>query len=323
MLAAAACGFANAQTTAYTTPVGYETLSVQPGFNYLGLRLQRPVIASGTLAAVTSTSITVGASLNLASLLTSSSTYILEISNANGVTQEFLGSAVSGSVIMTPGDLSSKASGGDSYKVRAAPTLASIFGATNTAGLATGFFGPGGDIVYLPNPSAVGGFDQYYYDDGQTSWADSSGTAVDGAQIAINYADGVIVSADGTGASALTVSGEVKTAKTGYSLAAGAFNYLSSIHPAGATLSSSFNDSLGSIDKGFFGPGGDIFYIPNPTAQGGFDQYYYDDGQSSWADSSGSVVNGADISLKSGILIFNDGDVSNVVTTPPTSYGTN
>jgi len=319
MLAAAACGFANAQTTAYTTPVGYEAVTINTGINFVGVRLQQPVLASGTISAVSNSSITVGNSLNLASLVSSTKTYILEIANANGVTQEFLGSSVSGSVITVSG-LSSQVTVGNSYKVRAAPTLASTFGATNSAGLEAGFFGIGGDIILLPNPSTTGGFDQYYYDDGQTSWADVNGTPVDATTIAWNYADGVVISATGNGLKTLTVSGEVKAAKTAYGLTASSINFLSSVSPAGATLASTFGNSLASIDKGFFGLGGDIFLIPNRATTGGFDQYYYDDGQSSWADVNGTPVDGSAISLSSGLLIANDGAAANIVNNPPTAY---
>lgn len=320
LAAAAACGLASAAETAYTTPVGYETLALTTGVNFLGLRLHQPAVAAGSVSAVTSSSITVGSGLDLGALLDDAKVYILEVENANGVTQEFLGSAATGSVLTTPVDLSGKVAINDTYRIRLAPTLASTFGANNEAGLETGFFGPGGDIVLLPNPSAPGGFDQFYYDGGQTSWADVNGSPVDGATIAWNYADSVLVSATGGGLVNLTVSGEVKTANTGYSLSASSINFLSSVSPVGATLSSSFDASLGSIDQGFFGPGGDIFLIPNPSAPGGFDQYYYDGGQTSWADVNGSPIDGSTINLTSGLLISNDGGAADVVNNVPASY---
>ena len=50
--AALACGFANAQTTAYTTPVGYETLTLKAGINYAGLRLHGSEVVASTLTGV-------------------------------------------------------------------------------------------------------------------------------------------------------------------------------------------------------------------------------------------------------------------------------
>jgi len=314
--AALACGLASAvTTTAYTTPVGYETLPVSPGFNYLGLRLQQPVVDAGLIAATSSLSIT----LSDSPTLVGTTMYILEVKNANGVTQEFLGSSLSGAVLTTPAGLSALVTVGDSYKLRTAPTLASTFGISNSAGLDTGFFGPGGDIIYLANPSSPGGFDQYYYDNGYSSWANSSSGPVDGNAISWNYADAVVISATGAGLTALTVSGEVKTANTGYSLAANSFGYLSSISPVGATLSSAFDAAVPTLDQGFFGPGGDTIYVPNPIAPGGFDQYYYDSGYSSWANSSGPVT-ASSISLPSGVVIYNTGAAADIVNTPPSFY---
>jgi hypothetical protein len=43
--AAAACCFASAQTTAYTTPVGYVTETLAPGrFNLVGLTVHNPTV---------------------------------------------------------------------------------------------------------------------------------------------------------------------------------------------------------------------------------------------------------------------------------------
>ena len=321
LLAAASSGIAfGAAATAYTTPVGYETIPVTAGFNYLGLRLQKPVIASGIITAKSDTSITVG-TLDLGALLTPASTYILEVVNSNGITQEFLGAAAAGSVLTTPLGLTAKLAVNDSYKIRVAPTLASTFGAANEAGLDTGFYGPGGDIIYLPNPSANGGFDQYYYDAGQASYADAFGTPVDGASIAFNYTDGVVVSATGMGTASLSVSGEVKTRSTSYTLAADTFSYLSSIYPAGVTLASAFDAAIPTIDQGFYGPGGDIFYVPDKLAAGGFMQYYYDGGQSSWCDAYGTPVDATTIPLPTGVVIYNSGAGANIVNAPPSSYG--
>ncbi len=325
ILAAASSGIAFGQTvTAYTPPVGYETLAVSPGVNFLGLRLQRPAVVSGKLTAVTSSSVSDSAVVfeGTGAVLSATKTYILEVENANGVTQEFLGSAASGSTITTP-DLSAKVAVNDLYTIRESPTLASTFGLNNSVGLESSFGGFGGDIIMLPNPAAEGSFDQYYYDDGLGSWADVNGNAVDAEAIAWNYADGVVIVATGGGITELTVSGTVKTGKTNYSLQSGAnaVNFLSSVSPAQATLSSAFGaTNQAGLATSFGGFGGDIVMIPNPVVDGGFDQYYYDDGLGSWADVNGSAVMGTDVSLTSGIIIINSGDIKDVVSTPPTAY---
>jgi hypothetical protein len=305
----------SAADAATTTPVGYETLTLSAGFNYLGLRLHEPTLVAGDIESVTATTI-VDEDNDLGALLADDVMYILEVENSNGVTQEFVGSAAAGDTLTTPFDLSSAVSANDTYTIRKAATLASVFGASNEAGLDTGFFGPGGDLILLPD--GAGGFVTYYYDAGASSWADANGTAVDGATVAIIYTDSIIVSSTGVGTTSLVVSGEVKTGSTSHALSAGAFNYLSSVSPAGATLASAFDAAVPTLDKGFFGPGGDLFLVPNGA--GGFNQFYYDEGLESWADSNGSAITASTIDLPSGVIVFNEGAAQGLLNSAPTFY---
>lgn len=304
-----------AAKAASTTPVGYETLTLAPGFNYLGLRLHEAPVVSGDIETVTSGTI-VDSDVDLGALLDDTKTYILEVKNAAGVTQEFIGSAAAGGTITTPFDLSGSVAVNDVYTIRPASTLSSVFGAANQAGLDTGFFGPGGDLVLLPDGS--GGFLTYYYDSGASSWADGSGNPVDGSTISIIYTDSIIISSSGAGATSLVVAGEVKTGPTNQALSGSSFNYISSVAPAGATLASAFDAAVPSLDKGFFGPGGDLFYVPNGS--GGFNQYYYDDGLGSWADSGGNAVVASSIDLPSGVIVFNDGGSQGLLNSTPAFY---
>ncbi len=306
-----AVGAANA---ASTTPVGYETLSLQSGFNYLGLRLHAATVSAGTFETVTANQVTDTGS-DLGALLDDNTTYVLEINNGSGVVQEFLGSAATGDSISLVSDITGSVSAGASYQIRPAATLASVFGANNSAGLATGFFGPGGDIVFVPD--GAGGFAQYYYDEGESSWADSNGVVVDGASVPLVYLDGVVIAA--TGDLSLTVTGEVKKTSTSQLLLSESFNYLGSVYPAGATLASSFDAAIPTLDKGFFGPGGDTFFVPDGA--GGFNQYYYDDGESSWADAtSGTVIDATQVDLPAGVLVFNTGAAAPLLNSAPASY---
>ena len=341
--AAIACGFASAQTTAYTTPVGYETLTVATGFNYLGLRLQQPVSLAGIVTAKTETSLTLSSS----AALVGGKMYVLEITNAIGVTQEFLGTALAGDVLTTPIGLSAQVvadpTNGDKYKIRSAPTLATTFGAKNSAGLAAGSFGPGLDQVWLPNPASPTGFDQYYFDTDQTdpvtldsgTWANAAtNDPVDGASTTWNYADGILLAravGSPVGAETVVISGEVKTSTTEYSLAKGV-SYVSSIYPVGATLSSTFGaKNSAGLAPGSFGPGDDQVWVPNSSSITGFDQYYFDTDQTdpvtldggTWANAStNDPVDGATTTLTSGalIVIAETGTAKNATITPPSYY---
>jgi hypothetical protein len=311
-LALLAPGALFAQTTAKTTPVGYETLEVVSGFNYLGLRLHQPIIASGTLETVGSGSV---ADTGATFTVQAGKTYILEINNASGVISQFLGSAVAGDTITTADNLSlAGVTAGASYSIRESATLASVFGLTNSAGLEGGFGGiTGADVVFVPNGS---GFDQYYFDTLEESWADVNGVAVNGAEIPLVYADGVVVSANNP--LTLTVSGEVKKFATLLATSSG-FNYLSSIYPAGATLASTFGGAVAQLDQGFAGiTGADVFFVPNST--GGLDQYYYDSLEESWADVNGVAIDATTVILPSGVVFANEGGPLGLVANPPSTY---
>jgi hypothetical protein len=323
LAAAAACGLALGQT-AYTTPVGYETVSLKAGTNYAGIRLHEPVVVAGVIDTLTSTELT-DASVNFEDALTggASTFYVLEITNDNGVIQEVTGASANGSSLELVDDITLLAQAGDSYKIRKASTLASVFGASNSAGLAPGFFGPGGaDIVAVPD--GAGGADQYYYDEDQESWAivtETGGDPVDSAAIPLIYTDAMIVVMNSD--LDLVVTGEVKTEAVSHAIAAGT-NYLGTVFPAGATLESAFGsaETLATLDPGFFGPGGaDIIQIPDGA--GGADQYYYDEDQESWAivtESGGDPVDASTIDLPSGILFSNEGAPFDLLNSPPSFY---
>ena len=313
--AAAVTGLASAQTTAYTTPVGYENVSVATGFNYLSLRLHQPTIAAGTFETVGASSV-IDTGANFSALSSNAAqTFIIEIIAADGVMTEVLGSAASGDTITTTDNLSAAGvPNGAAYKIRRASSLSSVFGANNSAGLAAGFGGIGGDIILVPNGS--GGFNQFYYDDLVSSWADVNGSPVDGANVPLVYVDTLIISSTGA-ISSLTVTGEVKTGPTKTAVATG-FNYLGSIYPAGATLISTCDAAIPDLDKGFGGIGGDIFMVPNGS--GGFNQFYYDDLATSWADVNGSPIDGSTVNLTPGIILSNDGSPMNLKFTQPASY---
>ncbi|NNC88244.1 MAG: hypothetical protein HKN82_07280 [Akkermansiaceae bacterium] len=304
-------GSALAQDT--SNVVGYEKLSFESGFNYLGQRLVGSGNISTTVTNVAGTTVTLAADSGLAG-----DRSIFEVSSgtANGTVT---GSSVTGATVTTDDDLSAELANGDSVTVREIATLASVFGAANEAGLSAGFFGPGGaDQILLPDGS--GGFTQYYYDDFDGWHLNNGGTnpGVDPATIEMVYTDGFLI--NGNAAGCVTITGDVKTGDTAYALTA-QFNPLSSIYPAGATLETSFgatNDA--GLDAGFFGPGGaDQILVP---VTGGFEQYYYDDFDG-WHLNNGGTNPGVDpttVALPSGILIQNVGAAQNVTVTAPDFY---
>jgi len=312
-----------AQTTAKTGPVGYETIALEAGFNYIGLRLHQPTLAAGVLDAVSSSSITDN-DVNIAALVTSGKTYIVEVKTTSpadsGAVAEVLGSAITNGVITTSNNLTAVgAAVGDTYIVRESDTLASVFGAANTAGLAPGYSGPtGADLVYVPD--GLGGLTAYYYDLDNSSWALASDSSlVTGSSIPLVYLDGLVVFANG--ALNLVVDGEVKKSNV-IQVAKPDFNYLSTVYPAGATLDSAFSGSLATIHPGYSGPtGADTIYVP--SAGQNLTAYFYDLDNTSWAlASDSSLVTGSAISLPSSIIYFNAGAEINVKNSAPAYYST-
>jgi hypothetical protein len=300
-----------AQTTATTTPVGYETVNLAPGFNYMGLRLHNSPVISGTFETINNSSF-VDTGVDIAAVLENGKTYIVEIVNTAGVgaVAEIVKANASTGTITTPNTFASLGvAAGAKYAIRASATLASVFGATNTVGLSPGFSGPGGaDLIYIPD--GTGGFDQYFYDEDETTWKNIA------ANVPIVYLDGVVVFTNSP--ETVIVSGEIKKEPVFQMITPG-FNYLSSIYPASATLGSTLGGSLASIKPGFSGPGdADLIYV----VDGSIKQYFYDEDESSWknAETNSSVDPNA-INFPSGIIYFSASSTQKVVkSSSPTFY---
>lgn len=328
LAAALACGMANAQTTAYTTPVGYETLNLNTGFNFVGVRLHEPVIAAGTLESATSNSVT-DDQVNLGALITGGATYILEIQDGSGIIQEIT-AAGAGTSITTAADLTGLTFP-VSYSLRPAATLASVFGnAAVGHKLDIGAGGiAGADQVWFWNGS---GYTKYYFDEfggeffDTETWVnvDTSAT-VDGNDVNIIYADGIIVtSANGKD---VTVSGSVKTGATELNVVTG-FNFVSSVAPVGMTLDTAFGDTAAEttangLNIGAGGAAGaDQVWIWNGS---GFTKLYFDEfggeffDTETWVNADTAAIVPASTELPAGYIVTaaSPGDIRSGV---PSSY---
>jgi hypothetical protein len=303
--AAAACGLAQAQTTAYTTPVGYTTKTLKPNiFNLVGVTLHNPTVAAGVLDAETSAPNTVTDNeVDFTATLTGGSTYILEL--ADGTVQEITSWA--GSVLTTPDDISGFVTPGTTkYKLRKASTVSDIFGATNSAALTPsvdGDFTVNTDLVLIFNGAS---FDTIYYinDGGGTEgWFDDAGNPAESKVVA--YPESLFVQRVAGSDIDLVVTGEVKTDGTNGVLAAG-FNYLNGVAPAGMTLASS-----GLSSSVLASPDGDYTVVDNVLIQntdGSYTTHFYIDdggGTTGWFDDGGNSTDTAP--LDGGFLLLNVG----------------
>ena len=262
----------NATAQATSGVVGYETLAIDAGFNFVGVRLHETPLASGELESATATSVT-DDDVDLGALVTSG-TYILEIEDGSGIIQEV--TAASGTALVTAADLTGLTFP-VAYTLRPASTVATVFGAANESGLAAGSFGAAGaDIVKLWNGA---GFDDYYYDlfapPGYASagWVNLGlGTAADPATLDLIYADSFVInSASGND---VVVTGDLKSGATEVNKILG-FNFVGSVAPAGATLATAYGvGNTGGLASGSFGAAGaDVVWLWNGA---GFDKIYHD-----------------------------------------------
>jgi hypothetical protein len=320
LLAAAACGVAVGQTTAYTTPVGYVTKTLSPNkYNLVSVTLQNPTVSAGVVASATSNSVTVtGAAYS--SLLAAGQTYILEL--ADGTIQEV--TAWTDTVLSTPENISSKITpGATAFKLRKAATVSSVFGATNSAGLKAD-----GDEDYSNNdliliPNAAGAFDTvYYFDDGADThgWFDAEGNIADDR--VINYSDGIFVQRDSGSDISLVISGEIKTTPTKSVLASG-YNFLGSVSPVGLTLGSSQLSSFLTIATNEEEAASIADIVLQQQESGSYrSAYYFDDGAGTagWFDSEGNTAE--DMVLDSGFLIQNKGLAKSFTVAVPAAYST-
>ena len=295
---AIAAGLASSAFGQATSPVvGYETISINPGFNVVGLRLHEKPVASGTFEAVTTTSAQdEGADF---SAISGTETFILEIEDGTGVIQEITSASISGDTI-TVADLTGVANGA-SYTIRPSATLASVFG-LNGETLTAGFFGPAGaDQIQLFNGVS---FDSFYYDSGSAAWQDVTapfGAAIDPLSVDLVYVDGIVI--NGAGSSELVVAGDLKADTSEVTLVPGS-NFISSVGPVGQTLLTAYGADAPGLSQGFFGPAGaDQIQIFNGVS---FDSFYYDSGSAAWQDVTapfGAAVDPSTVTLPSGYVI--------------------
>ncbi len=335
---------AAAQNSAASSPVGYETLTFSSGFTPVGLRLHEAPVASGVITAVDDTSISASGT-DFTSVLDADTEYVLEIEGDSGVIAVI--NTWAGSDITTPSSLVGEVTvNTTTFTLRPVATLATVFGAANSAGLATGSgSSAGADQVWVPDGS--GNFNRYYFDlfappafsdPGWVQTGQEGGVAdalVDAATINLVYADGVVMNSPAGGE--FVVTGSVKLTNTELSVNPG-FTFVSSVAPTGANLATAFGseavdtpDITSSIATGSgSSAGADQIWVPDGS--GNFNRYYFDlfappgFASPSWVQTGqdGAVdaaVNGSTIELPSGFVV-NSTAGGNVVQAVPGFYST-
>lgn len=258
---AAACGFASAQTTAYTTPVGYYNFAGVGGGNLFVPGIVNAPVFAGALTGATNNSSPTADTLTLAAnSLTANAldqgpnypTHYVEITSGPnaGVVLDIASNTTS--VITLAGDISLLGlTGSEAIKIRPHVTLKSALAAAEAS---LNVYSDSATF-YLPNGTSV----SYIYGaDGGTGWSSDFATN-DGDLRTIppgtGFVLGLLADVD------LTVAGEVKETPTVAPLASGVVNIVGPVNPLVGTTAPLNNTGFGDLAAY---TDGITVYVPGP-----------------------------------------------------------
>jgi uncharacterized protein (TIGR02597 family) len=161
---------------------------------------------------------------------------------------------------------------GNRVLIRELPTLSSIFGAENSAGLLAGTFATA-DLIYL---FSSGDFSKYYYFSGgfgqPAGWYDEGGNSAN--DVSIHFGDGLIIETRDAAVKTISISGSVKLGPTNVPIYQG-FNLISNPSPVKGRLTLANSGLKDGLLAGTAATA-DIIYLPDGS--GSFDKYYYFNG---------------------------------------------
>jgi hypothetical protein len=237
--AALACGLASAQTTAYTTPVGYITHSItgavggNAAYTLLSPTLVQPVTWAGTCSAAPS-----GSDITASSALPGGIDvqYYVEITEGASAGWWSTVASVAGNTITVTDTFPSGIASGAKFVVKKHNTISSFLGA-NLPGLDPGLGLDDADEIQILDASAQA-ISSYFYAlaaDGAPvdGWYDSGGNAADNVVIVPGTSVMAVRKVEGNKTFAST--GEVKTTPTQVDVFVG-YNWLAPMRATGVTL---------------------------------------------------------------------------------------
>jgi hypothetical protein len=278
LLAAAACGMAFGQTTAYTNPVGYtsQTLAANSS-NLIGINVLKPTLASGLVTGVSGAVVTASA-IDFTTTLPVGKTCVLEITSgtAAGTVQDFI--TWSGSAITLPAAVTGLAIG-DTIAVRAANTLQELFPA-GTLVISGNLNASAADKVWIQQ--ANGSYKRYFVKGGTTNpgWHTTTNGSTIGETLAITadipvlYTDGLIVQTGASPISPLVISGEVKKTGSNALVTTGVINLISIVPPVGLTLFTSGLATQLQVSGNLNASAADKIWVPQYNISGVFTGTY-------------------------------------------------
>lgn len=273
--AALVCATATAtgQVPANTTSklAGFHTVTARAwATSLVGVHVVRPTLASGKIDAEAAKSMTDNNVDFLVALAGQNNLWVEITSGTNkGVASPV--SAVAQRILTTEDDLSTLSAVGDTYVVRASHTPATLFGATNQAGLkpspTTSWTGSA-DLVYIPD--GAGGYRYVFYATSANGWREVGNETADASTIPVYHVDGIWIQRNHFTDLNIKFAGVLRATPTFFYAANGINTDVNTNYSVGSTLS---NSGLHNYVLRGSETTGDILWLPNST--GGWDQYYY------------------------------------------------
>lgn len=326
---------------ATTDPVGFLTLSVKghggtkaSEFTYLGLGMARPIAYQAVAETVSGTTLTCSTATWTDNQYASTPQpgYFVEIGSGakTGLLSQVVSSNDAANTLTVADDLTALGVEGTNvvFKIRPNWSLATLFGATNSAGFGAGS-STTADLILIYNPNlggGAGGYDTFFYSSGGipgVGWRQTGQGSADKKDAPIALDEALIIKRLQSADLNVTVSGAVKLGNTITTVFTGA-NFIGNVYPGGVM-------TLGNTDLGQNPPRyssglytgsnttgvkagssttADLILVYNPTlggGAGGYDTYFYSSGGIpgvGWRQTGQGSANKADVALETGRAIF-------------------
>lgn len=313
--------------TVYTTPAGYVTYDLVPGFNVLGINVHNPSLATGSFEMESLTPADGGGNSAFVTLTDddgnfstalneATATYLLEITSgsATGAVAEI--ASYTETTLRVTSDVLLGA-GNAEFVVRKAFNLRDIFGSDGESKLKSSFTSTAADVILVPD--GTGSYDRYFY---RGSTTNSTLRSVDDPSVVspavpVFYPSGLLVQVESTPKS-FPVFGEVKMMPTAFQLVSG-FNVLTVASPGSQTLSSTGLQN--TLQAAFTSTAADILWSPN--GDGTYTRYFLRGSttNNSWrlVDDVSAGDKGSDI-VQNGLLIQRSGSSASGLFQLPTNF---
>jgi uncharacterized protein (TIGR02597 family) len=331
---------AYAQTTVSTDPVGFITLEVAGTNNaapnalsFLGLGMTQPVALQATLESASGTTVVDDqASWTDDQFNGANGSHYIELISGSGAGKiaYIVDTLDASNSLVLDEDISASITPGTSFRIRKNWTLASIFGATNSAGLGSGTASTADEVLIYDPVSAQ--YKTYYYKTagitGGTGWRSTASLSADESNTPIEPTAGILVRRKQASNITFPLTGAVKLGPTKYSVFGGN-NFAGNIYPTNTlTLGNSM-----LLESGFAGGSAStadlVLIYDQSTNPPTYKTYYYKTvgitGGTGWRSTASLSEDASGVVLPSGkaVIIQRKGGRPAFEWTAPQTFATN